>query len=306
MEDINYPWVEEFRPTKIEDVIGASSLVDKMNEYIQNKSLPHLLLLGTPGVGKTTIAKILAQNIAGDEYLYINASDERGMDTIRTKVQDFCSMASMAELKIVILDEADGLTQDAQKILRAVTEQYAKSCRFILTANYENRILDPVKSRFQIFRFQSAGKQDIAKRCCQILMKKGIKITEQIKTDIIKLVKTFYPDIRSTINNLQKCTKGQEFSFIEVDDRIETNKKLIEYLKARKIRQIREEILSNATDYDSLYNAIYQNVKELSDDADKCAAIIVYLAGYQYQNLTHVNRELNFVACLLEIQDKLK
>jgi replication factor C small subunit len=306
MEDINYPWVEEFRPTKIEDVIGASELVGKMNEYISNKSLPHLLLLGTPGVGKTTIAKILAQSIAGDEYLYINASDERGMDTIRNKVQDFCSMASLSDLKIVILDEADGLTQDAQKILRAVTEQYAKSCRFILTANYENRILDPVKSRFQIFRFQSASKQDIAKRCCQILIKKGIKITDAVKTDIVKLVRMFYPDIRSTINNLQKCTKGQEFVFVEADDRIETNKKLIEYLKTKKIRQIREEILTNATDYDSLYNVIYQNVKELSDEPDKCAAIIIYLAGYQYQNLTHVNRELNFVACLLEIQDKLK
>lgn len=304
--DINYPWVEEFRPEKIEDVIGASDLVDKMNEYIKNKSLPHLLLLGSPGVGKTTIAKILAKAISGDEYIYINASDERGMDTIRTKVQDFCSVASMSDLKIVILDEADGLTLDAQKILRAVTEMYAKTCRFILTANYENKILEPVKSRFQIFRFQQADKKDIAKRCCQILIKKGIQITQDVKNDIIKLVKTYYPDIRSTLNNLQRCSNGTEFKFTEVDNRNELNKKLIEYIKTKKIRAIREEILQTSTDYDVLYNYIFQNIKEITENPDKCSAILVYLADYQYKNILHVNRELNFLACLLEILDVLK
>jgi replication factor C small subunit len=307
MEDLNYPWVEEYRPQKVEDVIGAEDLVGKMNEYIDSRSIPHLLFLGTAGTGKTTTAKILAKDIAGEDgYLYINASDERGMDTIRNKVQDFCSVASFADLKIVILDEADGLTLDAQKILRAVTEQYAKTCRFILTANYETKLLEPVRSRFQTFKFKGASKNDIAKRCWQIMSSKGIQLDAKAKEDLGILVKTYYPDIRSTINNLQRCCRDGTFSFVESGAEKKTLEKFLTYVKEHSVRKIREEILSAGIDYDSLYNALYENIKTLTTNAEKGGEIIVLLANYQYQNSSHANRELNFVACLIEIIQTLR
>lgn len=304
--DINSPWVEEFRPKRIEDVIGANHLVEKMNEYIDNNSIPHLLFVGGAGTGKTTVAKILANKIANDNYIYINASDERGMETIRNKVQDFCSVASFSDLKIIILDEADGLTPDAQKVLRAVTEQYYKTCRFILTANYENKLLDPIKSRFQTYKFFGANKNDIAVKCAKILKNKNVSFDKKSKEDLICLVKKYYPDIRSTINNLQRCCiKDSPFRFIDSGDDVKILEKFIRYIKEKSVRKIREEILTSSVDYDSLYNAIYENIKEITS-GDKAGEIIVILANYQYQNVIHVNKELNFVACLIEIVNALK
>lgn len=308
MSDYSYPWVEEYRPTKIEDVIGAEHLVEKMNSYINEASIPHLLFIGKPGTGKTTIAKILAKSIAGEDgYIYINASDDRGLDAIRTKVVDFCSTASFSDLKIVILDEADNLTQDAQKILRVVTEQFAKTCRFILTGNYENKILEPIRSRLQLYNFKGASRNDIAKRCAQILVDKQIKLDKQSKEDLITIVKTYYPDIRSTINNLQRCcTHDSPFRYVDNSQDKQMLEKFISYIKEKSVRKIREEILTVSIDYDCLYNAVYENVKELTTEPDKIGMIIVTLANYQYQNSTHANRELNFVACLIEIVNILK
>lgn len=319
--DTNYPWVEEFRPIALKDVIGAEPLVNKLTEFINSKSIPNLLFLGPPGTGKTTVAKILANQIAGeDAYIYINASDERGMDTIRSKVQDFCAVASFSDLKIIILDEADGLTIDAQKVLRAVTEQYAKTCRFILTANYESKLIDPVKSRFQIFNLEKASQRNICIRCLQILKAKNVNITVvteeekkealeknvpinkvDTKTEITRLVKYYYPDIRSVINNLQRGTINSVFTFSNNTDSKKTYDNLVTFVAEKRIKDIREQILSTTTDYDSLYDVLYERIKEITNDNDKARDIILYLAEYQYRNSTHANRELNFIACLLEI-----
>lgn len=320
-DDINYPWVEEFRPTELKDVIGAEHLVNKLTEFINGKSIPNLLFLGPPGTGKTTVAKILANKIAGeDAFIYINASDERGMDTIRTKVQDFCTVASYSDLKIIILDEADGLTIDAQKILRAVTEQYSKTCRFILTANYESKLIDPVKSRFQIFTLEKSSQKQVMLRCLQILKQKNVAInmiseeekkkaeetntpltSNDTRIEVLKLVKFYYPDIRSVINNLQRGTVNGVFNFSNNTESKKVHDNLIKFVADKKIKDIREQILSTTTDYDSLYDVLYERVKEITPDSEKMRDILLYLAEYQYRNSTHANRELNFVACLLEI-----
>lgn len=309
LEDKSYPWVEEFRPSKIEQVIGAEHLIDKMNEYISQKSCPHLLFGGSAGVGKTTVAKILAKNISGaNNYIYINASDRNNIDTIRIDVGTFCStMAFENSLKIVILDECDGMTPQAQKSLRAVMEEFAKNCRFILTCNYDNKIIEALKSRCQQFEFRGASKNDIAKRCASILKTKGIELTEDVKKDLASLVKKFYPDIRATINNLQKFTKDGKFKFLTEAIKDETVDLLIAHLKAGKIRSIREEILAGTSpDWASLYNALYSQKHILTEDTDKQCTIVMCVAEFLYKHSFVLIPEINFTACLLEILNILK
>lgn len=312
LDDQSYPWVEEFRPKKIEDVIGADRVVEKMNEFIKTKSVPHLLLCGGPGVGKTTIAKIIANEVSGKgNYLYINASDRNNIDTIRTDVINYCGTLGFgAGLKIIILDECDGLLPASQKALRSVMEEYAKTTRFILTCNYDNKIIEPIQSRCQKFEFFGASKGDIAARCFDILRKKGVKITkenlEQIKTDLRQLVAQFYPDIRSVINNLQKFTKDGTFHYDGSATKDGIKKQFIEHIKNYQLKVIREELLKDFSDYPYLYDCIYNNCKEITTDPDKITAIYVLLADYVYKHSSHINQELNFIACLIEIINVLK
>lgn len=310
-QDINYPWVEEFRPTKIEHVIGAEHLISKLNEFIASKSCPHLLFAGSSGVGKTTVAKLLAEEISGEgNYIYINASDENSIDTIRTKVMNFCGAMSFDDrIKIIILDECDGMTPQAQKSLRAVIEEYSKTCRFILTCNHLNKIIDAITSRCPLFDFKNAEKIHILKKCAQILSKKGVKILtedrkliEPIKKDLEQLVKRFYPDIRATINNLQKFTINNEFKFDINATTDETTEIFVKYIKEGNIKAIREEILScGNVDYTSLYTALYTRVKDITSVNEQIGSIIIVAAEYQYRHSLSINTELNFVACLLEI-----
>ena len=196
----NSLWVEKYRPNKLDNYIGNQHLKSKVENYLKSGDLPHLLLFGKAGTGKTTLAKLLVNNIECD-YLYINASDENNVETVRTKVKNFASTIGFKDMKVIILDECDYITPNAQAALRNLMETFSKHCRFILTCNYVERIIDPIQSRCQSFQIIPPSRNEVAKHLHKILVKENIMDTPE---DIKILVESGYPDIRRVINSAQR------------------------------------------------------------------------------------------------------
>lgn len=296
-------WVEKYRPTKLEDVIADPTVLEKLNEFIKKKDIPHLLFSGNAGIGKTTVAKILASHIT-EESLYINASDKNSVDVIRDQVTRFCSTASWdGSLKIVILDEFDGISHQAQKMLRGVTEEFHKTCRFILTCNFENVILDAIHSRFQKFEFGKSSKkakQGVAKRCMHILNEEGIDCGGDCKKEIVELVNRHFPDIRKTINCLQQCCTNGVFNYNENIDVPEEVDSLIEYIAGGNIKAIRKELLGAGADYRNYYRALFNRAGEYTTGEQQINAMLIVGEHMNYHT-TAIDPEINFVTCLLQI-----
>jgi replication factor C small subunit len=257
------PFIEKYRPKKLEDLVASEQLLNKFNEFIEAKSIPHLLLTGTAGLGKTTTAKILAKSISED-VLYINASDETSVETIRTKVKGFCATMSFGGQKIVILDEFDAMSMNAMMMLRNVMEEFFSHSRFILTCNYLNKVIEPIRSRCQIFEFKGADKVSILKRCAFILKEENIKFNkETIKKDLTNLVEMCYPDIRKIVGSIEKFTINGKFEFnaklLEED-----GSELIYLLKEKKLNEIRQSIVGSV-DYEQLYRNLFDNATDISE-----------------------------------------
>ncbi len=193
-------WVEKYRPSSLDTYIGNEHLKSKVKVYLESGDLPHLLFYGRAGTGKTTLAKLLVKNIECD-YLYINASDENSVDTVRNKVRQFASTVGFKDLKIIILDECDYITPNAQAALRNLMETFSKHCRFILTCNYVERIIDPIQSRCQSFQVIPPSKSEVAKHLHNILVQENVIDTVE---DIKILVDSSSPDIRRVINSAQR------------------------------------------------------------------------------------------------------
>ena len=258
----NTLWVEKYRPSNLDTYIGNEHLKSKVEVYLESGDLPHLLLYGRAGTGKTTLAKLLVNNIECD-YLYINASDERKLEMVRDKVKNFASTIGFSNMKVIILDEADYITPASQAALRNLMETFSKHCRFILTCNYVERIIDPIQSRCQSFQIIPPSKNDVAKHLHKILIQENVMDTPE---DIKILVESGYPDIRRVINSAQRNVvngklKLDTTSIIQNDYKLKLIKILETKSKKDAFIDIRKLLADNQiTDFADLFRLLYDEV----------------------------------------------
>ena len=296
--------VEKYRPTILDNYVGNESIKSTMNQYIGQNDIQNLIFYGPAGTGKTTLAKIIVKNIDCD-HLYINASDERGIETIRDKVSGFASTMSFKPLKVVILDEADFLTIMAQASLRNVIETFSRSTRFILTCNYIERIIDPLQSRCQTLKIVPPSKLDIVKHLKKVTDKENIKVHVN---DLATIVNNNYPDVRKMLNTIQVSTQDNQLK-LDKDTLVESNyqNKIFKELKEKKpnwitIRQIVAD--SNVKDFEGLYRFLYDNSSEYASGRE--GMIAFYINEYSYQSNFRIDKEVNCMALISKIIETIK
>ena len=298
----NTLWVEKYRPSNLDTYIGNDHLKDKVSVYLESGDLPHLLLYGKAGTGKTTLAKILVKNIECD-YLYINASDENNVDTVRTKVKNFASTIGFKDMKIIILDEFDYMTPNAQAILRNLMETFSKHCRFILTCNYVEKIIDPIQSRCQTFQIVPPSKKEVAVQLDKILKSENVKYDVK---DLVPIIDSSYPDIRKIINTCQlNSVKG--VLKLSKNDLLDSDfkTKILDILKTsddsrNKYMKIRKTVAdSKVQDFTEMYSLLYDKVDEYA--SGKISGVILVLAEGQHRDALAVDKEIPFMATILNI-----
>jgi len=304
----DFIWVEKYRPQTIEDCILPENIKKTFRDFLNKGEIPNMLLAGPPGIGKTTVAKALCKEL-GVDYYVINGSDEgRFLDTVRNKAKNFASTVSLtseAKHKVIIIDEADNTSNDVQLLLRAFIEEFAGNCRFILTCNYKNKILEPLHSRCAVVEFSVKGKdkQTIAaeffKRLNFILDQERIESDKKV---LVQLINKHFPDWRRVLNECQRYSVGGKidsgilaaFSDIAIND-------LIKNLKGKNFPEVRKWVVSNLdNDTTVLFRRIYDSLYESLVPSTIPAAVLV-IAKYQYQIAFVADQEITMLACLTEI-----
>ena len=292
-------WVEKYRPQVLEDYVGNEVIKNKIADYLKQGSIQNLLFHGVAGTGKTTLAKLIAKNLNCD-LLYLNASDERGIDTIRDKIVPFASTMSFRDIKIVILDEADYLTPQAQATLRNTIESCSKTTRFILTCNYLERIISPLQSRCQTFEITPPSKEEVISHLMIITREENIKC---IVSDLQNVVNTHYPDIRKIINTIQGSIVD---GVCKIDDNSLKNSQLGDQIvdaleKKLKLSVIRQMLAdSGAREFDGLFKVLYDNVSKYTNREGEAILII---AKYQYEYTFVLEKEICIAAMLNKLLD---
>jgi len=299
-------WVEKYRPTTLDTYIGNEHLKSKVSVYLESGDLPHLLLFGKAGTGKTTLSKLLINNIECD-YMYINASDENNVDTVRTKVKNFASTVGFKDLKVIILDECDYITPNAQAALRNLMETFSKHCRFILTCNFVERVIDPIQSRCQSFQIIPPSKGEVAKHIHDILISENV-IHEM--DDLKVLIDSGYPDIRRILNASQRNVvngklKLDTTSIIQNDYKLKLLKILKTQNKKDAFQNIRQLLLDNKiTDFADLFRLLYDEVDGWGKG--HLAECILIIAKYELSDGQVVDKEINAMAMLIELLGVIK
>jgi DNA polymerase III delta prime subunit len=298
----NSLWVEKYRPKKLADYVGNEHLKSKVEGYLENGDVPHLLLYGKAGTGKTTLAKLIVNSIDCD-YMILNASDENNVDTVRNKVKNFASSMGFKPFKIIILDEFDYMTGNAQAILRNLMETFSQHCRFILTCNYVEKVIEPIQSRCQTFQIIPPTKKDVAVQISKILNSESIKFEPK---DLVPIIDSAYPDIRKVINTCQLNSIKGELK-IDTQNLLENDYKMkvLDILKSsddkrNKYMKIRQTIInSKTTDFTELFTLLYDKVDEYAPD--KTSDIILLLADGVYKSSMSIDKEIQAAATMIQI-----
>jgi DNA polymerase III delta prime subunit len=309
--DDQFLWVEKYRPQKIDECVLPESLKDTFKQYIAQGELPHFLLSGTAGVGKTTVAKALCNEI-GAEYIMINGSEESGIDTLRTKIKGFASTVSLTDSpKIVIIDEADYLQANStQPALRSFIEEFSANCRFIFTCNFKNRILEAIHSRCACidFKIDNKDKQVLLglffKRATQILKQENVDFDQKV---VAELITKHFPDYRRVLNELQRYSvSGKIDSGILVNMSQESFKDLIKMMKEKDFTNVRKWVGKNSdSDTVALFRELYDNSVTYMVP-ESIPQLVLILADYQYKAAFVADHELNIMAALTEVMANVK
>ena len=305
-------WVEKYRPTTVDECILPSNLKQTFKEFVKQKTLPNMILSGGAGVGKTTVAKAMIDEI-GATSMMINGSEESGIDVLRTKIKNFASTSSLeGGRKYLILDESDYLNpQSTQPALRGFMEEFHKNCGFILTCNYENRLIPPLHSRCSVVNFKIPNQEkpklamDFFKRVKYILKQENISFDDKV---VVELINKYFPDWRRTLNELQRySTSGKIDAGILVNLSEVNVNELIEGLKNKDLRSVRKWIVNNLdNDHNRIFRTIYDTLLiHLSDDTSIKYAVHT-IGEYQYKAAFVADQEINLLACMIVLMSEVK